>query len=102
MALSKLKIIGVAENRDTFFVRVKFKEQRDFSSLILLRRLFLLRTSAKYASILCPRFGVGSSFIFHLSSLLVPLAAAVARVVFQHGVGYVAVRENLNRAVVVA
>ena len=30
------------------------------SSLTLLRRLFLLRTSAKCASTLCPRFGVGS------------------------------------------
>jgi hypothetical protein len=38
-----------------------FKKQK-FSVLTLLRRLFLLRTSAKSASSLCPRFGVGSAF----------------------------------------
>ena len=32
------------------------------NSLTLLRRLFLLRTSTKCASTLCPRFGVGSSY----------------------------------------
>ena len=71
-------------SRDTFFVRAKFKEQRaKFKS----KEIFIFPLL---------------SFLFHLSSLLVPLAAAVARVVFQHSVGYVAVREYLNRAVVVA
>ena len=44
-------------------------------SLTLLRRLFLLRTSAKCASTLCPRFGVGCSLLSYLSSLLFYLSS---------------------------
>ena len=43
--------------------------------LILLRRLFLLRTSAKCASTLCPRFGIGSSLLSYLPSLLFYLSS---------------------------
>ena len=35
---------------------------KKFSALIPLRGLFLLRTSAKCTSALCPRFVVGSAF----------------------------------------